>query len=115
MVTVRSRIPGKLASGGQRFGIANTEQDNVRTALTWALASGSITLGLRLAVAMDQFWTNHDPREGVLGEVFGILDLRGHPACEPEDLLLVRLQQLDESVMVSRPSATDQIGRRFRR
>lgn len=79
--------PGKLARGGQRFGIANTEQDNVRTALTWALASGSFELGLRLAVAMDQFWTNHDPREGMRWfaallehpEVESVaLDLRAH-------------------------------------
>jgi predicted ATPase len=57
--------PGTLASGGQRFEIANAEQDNVRAALTWTLTSGSIELGLRLASAMDMFWTAHDPREGI--------------------------------------------------
>jgi len=57
--------PGKLASGGQRLGIAITEQDNVRAALTWAVTSGSVALGLRLAIAMDMFWTSHDPREGM--------------------------------------------------
>jgi predicted ATPase len=57
--------PGRLASGGQRLGIAITEQDNARAALTWTLTSGSIELGLRLAIALDMFWTAHDPREGV--------------------------------------------------
>ena len=57
--------PGALASGGQRLEIANAEQDNVRAALTWTLTSGSIELGLKLASAMDMFWTAHDPREGI--------------------------------------------------
>jgi predicted ATPase/class 3 adenylate cyclase len=57
--------PGTLASGGQHLEIANAEQDNVRAALTWTLTSGSIELGLRLASAMDMFWTAHDPREGI--------------------------------------------------
>jgi predicted ATPase/DNA-binding SARP family transcriptional activator len=57
--------PGRLANGGQRLGIAITEQDNARAALTWTLTSGSIELGLRLAIALDMFWTAHDPREGV--------------------------------------------------
>jgi predicted ATPase/DNA-binding SARP family transcriptional activator len=57
--------PGKLAPGGQHLAIANAEQDNVRAALTWALATGSIELALRLAIAMDMFWTASDPREGI--------------------------------------------------
>jgi predicted ATPase/DNA-binding SARP family transcriptional activator len=57
--------PGKLAPGGQHLEIANAEQDNVRAALAWALASGSIGLAFRLAIAMDQFWTTHDPGEGI--------------------------------------------------
>jgi predicted ATPase/DNA-binding SARP family transcriptional activator len=57
--------PGKLAPGGQHLAIANAEQDNVRAALTWALATGSIELAFRLAIAMDMFWTANDPREGI--------------------------------------------------
>ena len=57
--------PGRLAPGGQHLAIANAEQDNVRAALTWALATGSIELALRLAIAMDMFWTANDPREGI--------------------------------------------------
>jgi predicted ATPase/DNA-binding SARP family transcriptional activator len=57
--------PGKLAPGGQNLSIANAEQDNVRAALTWAFTSGSIELALRLAIAMDMFWTANDPREGI--------------------------------------------------
>jgi predicted ATPase len=56
--------PGKLEAGGQHFEIANAEQDNVRAALTWALASGSIELAFKLVIAMDQFWAL-DPREGI--------------------------------------------------
>jgi tetratricopeptide (TPR) repeat protein len=57
--------PGKLAPGGQHLEIANAEQDNVRAALAWALTSGSIELAFSLVIAMDQFWTSHDPREGM--------------------------------------------------
>jgi predicted ATPase/DNA-binding SARP family transcriptional activator len=57
--------PGKLASGGQHLGIAIAEQDNARAALTWTLMSRSIELGFRLAIALDMFWTAHDPREGM--------------------------------------------------
>ena len=57
--------PGKLAPGGQHLAIANAEEDNVRAALAWALTTGSIELALRLAIAMDQFWTANDPGEGI--------------------------------------------------
>jgi len=57
--------PGRLATGGQNLRAALLEQDNVRAALTCAVDDGDVTLGLRLAVAMDQFWTSHDPREGI--------------------------------------------------
>jgi predicted ATPase/DNA-binding SARP family transcriptional activator len=55
---------GKLAPGGQHDEIANAEQDNLRAALAWALASGSVAHGLALANALEQFWVSHDPREG---------------------------------------------------
>ncbi len=56
---------GKMAAGGQRLDIAILEQDNIRGALAWAIASRSDTLGLELAVAMEQFWVTDDPREGM--------------------------------------------------
>jgi hypothetical protein len=70
--------PGRLARGGQRLHIAIAAQDNVRAALAWALTSGSIALGLRLATAMDMFWTAHDPREGIRW----FAALLEHPAAE---------------------------------
>ncbi len=56
---------GKLLPGGQRLDIAIAEQDNLRGALAWTLARGSITLGLQIAVAMETFWVARDPREGM--------------------------------------------------
>ena len=56
---------GNLAPGGQHIEIAALEQDNARAALTWALASGSVELGLKIAVALEQFWVVNDPAEGV--------------------------------------------------
>jgi tetratricopeptide (TPR) repeat protein len=40
------------------------EQDNLRTALDWALAAGELELGLDLAIAAEQFWVTHSPLEG---------------------------------------------------
>jgi predicted ATPase len=54
---------GTLA-GAQRLQVAVTEQDNLRAALGWAIASGSVAFGLELAAAMDQLWTN-DPAEAI--------------------------------------------------
>jgi predicted ATPase/class 3 adenylate cyclase len=56
---------GTLAPGGQHIEIAFQDQDNFRAALTWALASGSVELGLEIAVALEQFWVANDPAEGV--------------------------------------------------
>ncbi len=56
---------GKLDPGGQHLEVAFLEQDNMRAALTWALASGSVELGLEIATALEQFWVVHDPAEGV--------------------------------------------------
>ena len=56
---------GKIRHGGFQLSIALAEQDNLRTALAWALASGSIELGLEIAAAMEMFWVTQDPREGM--------------------------------------------------
>jgi predicted ATPase len=54
---------GNLRPGGQRLDIAIVEQDNIRAALDWATASQDKALGMRVAVAMDQFWVINDPTE----------------------------------------------------
>ncbi len=54
----------RFRGGDQRYDVAIAEQDNIRGALAWALASGSIPLGLELATAIDFFWVTHDPHEG---------------------------------------------------
>ena len=54
---------GNLRPGGQRLDIAIAEQDNIRAALDWAIGSQDKAFGLRLAVAMDQFWVVNDPTE----------------------------------------------------
>jgi predicted ATPase/class 3 adenylate cyclase len=56
---------GKLAPGGQRLDLAFEEQDNFRGALGWAIGSGSISLGVELASALEQFWVANDAHEGV--------------------------------------------------
>ena len=56
---------GDLAPGGQKPQLAFTEQDNFRSALTWALRTGAIDFGLELANALEQFWVANDPGEGV--------------------------------------------------
>ena len=47
-----------------RHDVAFAEQDNVRAALSWAVRSGRVTLGLELARANDWFWVMHDWDEG---------------------------------------------------
>jgi predicted ATPase/class 3 adenylate cyclase len=54
---------GNLRPGGQRLDVAIAEQDNIRAALDWAMTLQDKALGLRLAVAMDQFWVANDPTE----------------------------------------------------
>jgi predicted ATPase/class 3 adenylate cyclase len=56
---------GKMAPGGQHIDMANAEQNNIRAALAWAIASRSVGLGLELATAMESFWVAQDPREGM--------------------------------------------------
>jgi predicted ATPase len=72
---------GNLRPGGQRLDTAIAEQDNIRGAVDWALTSRDKALGLRLAVAMDQFWVANDPTEsqrryGALFELPGDVDPR---------------------------------------
>jgi predicted ATPase/class 3 adenylate cyclase len=55
----------RLPSEGQRHDIAIAEQDNIRAALAWTLESGSVTLGLQLATAIENFWVTHDPEEAM--------------------------------------------------
>jgi non-specific serine/threonine protein kinase len=56
---------GRITAGGLRLQDVFDEQDNIRAALTWAVASGSIEMGLALATAVEIFWVTHDPREGM--------------------------------------------------
>jgi predicted ATPase/DNA-binding SARP family transcriptional activator len=51
--------------GAERLDIVAAAQDNLRSALAWAVGSGSVGLGLELACAMERFWVTHDPREGM--------------------------------------------------
>jgi predicted ATPase len=49
---------------GPRPDLVLPEQDNLRVALDWAAAVGEIELGLRLAIALEQFWVTVAPQEG---------------------------------------------------
>ena len=61
-----------------RHDVAIAEQDNMRAALSWALAGGSVESGLELATALDWFWETNDPREGI--RWFGALLEHPHAA-----------------------------------
>jgi tetratricopeptide (TPR) repeat protein len=49
---------------GPRPELVLPEQDNLRGALDWAAEVGEIELGLRLAIALEQFWVAVGPYEG---------------------------------------------------
>jgi predicted ATPase/DNA-binding SARP family transcriptional activator len=52
-----------LGTGPQRPELVLQEQHNVRAAMDWAL-SGDVELGLRLALALENFWIVHAVAEG---------------------------------------------------
>ncbi|MBA3476287.1 MAG: hypothetical protein H0T10_05970 [Actinobacteria bacterium] len=68
----------KYTGGEQHHDLVIAEQDNIRGALAWSLSSGSISLGLELANAIDFFWVTHDPHEAT--RWYGAL--LEHPAAE---------------------------------
>ncbi|HET9200599.1 MAG TPA: adenylate/guanylate cyclase domain-containing protein [Dehalococcoidia bacterium] len=47
-----------------RYDLAAPEIDNVRAVLDWALRSRETELGLRIAIALEQFWVSSLPFEG---------------------------------------------------
>jgi predicted ATPase len=53
------------ASGEQRHDLVVVEQHNARAALEWALGRGELELGLRLAVALENYWVTSNPQEGM--------------------------------------------------
>src|SRR4051794_7816875 len=50
--------------GPMRHELVVPERDNIRAALEWALDSEEVTLGLRLASALENLWMTTDPAEG---------------------------------------------------
>jgi non-specific serine/threonine protein kinase len=53
------------ATGEQRFEAVLFEQNNLRAAFDWALENGELTLGAKLAIALEQFWIANNPFEGM--------------------------------------------------
>jgi predicted ATPase len=47
----------------QRHSIVLREQQNLRAAIEWS-AAADVELGLRLSLALENFWVTHDPAEG---------------------------------------------------
>jgi predicted ATPase len=60
-------LPANLtatADGPMDHRTVDAELQNVRAALDWALETGELELGLRLAIAVEQSWVTQNPREG---------------------------------------------------
>jgi predicted ATPase/DNA-binding SARP family transcriptional activator len=53
------------AEGPQRQELVIPEYENAHAAIGWALQSGDIELGLRLAVLLENFWATRDAFEGM--------------------------------------------------
>ena len=53
------------ADYGRRYELIPPDQDNFRIAIDWSLTAGEIELGLRIAVALEQFWVIADPWDGI--------------------------------------------------
>jgi predicted ATPase/class 3 adenylate cyclase len=53
------------AEYGRGHDVVIREQDNLRAAIDWAAATGRVELGLRIAVALENFWVTNDPFEGM--------------------------------------------------
>ncbi len=51
--------------GPDRLDLAIAAQDNLRSALAWSVASGSLEFGLGLATSLERFWVTNDPAEGM--------------------------------------------------
>jgi predicted ATPase len=70
-VTANRSAPGNLNAAKldvrkpMLHDVAKADQDNFRGALAWAIRSGSVGLGLKLASALDSFWVTNDPAEGM--------------------------------------------------
>jgi predicted ATPase len=52
------------SDGPMRHDLVIPERNNIRAALEWTFAAGKAELGLRLAVALENFWVTSDPLEG---------------------------------------------------
>jgi len=63
------------AEGPQRIHLVTPEAPNVRAALEWSHTQGDVEIGLRLAIALEHFWTATSPFEGM--RVFDLLLARG--------------------------------------
>ena len=51
--------------GEMRHDLVFHERDNMRAALSWAAETGDQTLGLKLVVALENYWATASPEEGL--------------------------------------------------